>query len=74
MKPVITRCLCTVLLIGSGLSAQTVERRDGFIPLLWDASQGKLLFELSQFDQDILFYTEIAKGSGSGSVGVLGNT
>src|SRR5271170_5865974 len=69
MKPVITRCFLTALLIGSGLSAQTMERREGFIPLLWDASQGKLLFELSQFNKDILFYTEIAKGSGSGSVG-----
>src|SRR5271169_6882855 len=74
MKQIDTRCLCTALLIGSGLSAQTLsaqtmERREGFIPLLWDASQGKLLFELSQFDKDILFYTEIAKGSGSGSVG-----
>jgi len=65
----ITRCLFAALLIQSGLFAQTMERRDGFIPLLWDASQGKLFFELSQFDSDVLYYTEIAKGSGSGSVG-----
>lgn len=50
--------------------AQTgVERRDGFIPMLWDADQGKLYFEISQFDKDILYFTSIAKGSGSGSVG-----
>ena len=47
-----------------------MERRDGFIPLLWDATQGKLFFELSQFDSDILYFSEIAKGSGSGSVGL----
>ena len=63
-----TRCLLAAFLIQAA-SAQTMERRDGFIPLLWDASQGKLFFELTQFDKDILYYTEIAKGSGSGSVG-----
>jgi hypothetical protein len=69
MKQVFTPCLLAALVIQSGLSAQTLERREGFIPLLWDAAQGKLLLELSDFDKDILFYTEIAKGSGSGSVG-----
>src|SRR5580698_1212526 len=69
MKQIFTRCLFAALLIQSGLSAQNMERRDGFIPLLWDATQGKLYFELSQFDKNILYYTEIAKGSGSGSVG-----
>ncbi len=50
--------------------AQTVERRDGYIPMLWDESQGKIFFELStQFDKEILYYTQVAKGSGSGSVG-----
>ena len=53
------------------LSAQTgVERRDGFIPMVWDADQGKLFFEISKFDQDILYFTEVAKGSGSGNVGL----
>ena len=65
----ITRCLFAAFLIQAGLSAQSMERREGFIPLLWDASQGKLFFELSQFDTDVLLYTEIARGSGSGSVG-----
>jgi len=69
MKHIFTRCFVAALLIQGGLSAQTMDRREGFIPLLWDASQGKLFFELSEFDKDILYYTEVAKGSGSGSVG-----
>src|SRR5271170_4270677 len=69
MKQLLTWCLFAALVIQGGLSAQTMERREGFIPLLWDAAQGKLFLELSEFDKDILFYTEIAKGSGSGSVG-----
>ena len=53
------------------LLAQTApERRNGFIPMVWDADQGKLFFEISQFDQDILYFTSVAKGSGSGSVGL----
>lgn len=69
MRQLFTRCFVIAILIAGSLTAQTMERRDGFIPLLWDAAQGKLYFELTQFDKDVLYYTEIAKGSGSGSVG-----
>jgi hypothetical protein len=58
------------LLMIARLLAQTVERRDGLIPMLWDAEQGKLFFEISHLDKDYLYYTEVAKGSGSGSVGL----
>src|SRR5260370_29840740 len=51
------------------LAQASLERRDGFIPMLWDADQGKLLFEISQFDKDLLYFATIAKGSGSGNVG-----
>src|SRR5260370_15144777 len=54
----------------TGLAQTGIERREGFIPMLWDADQGKLLFEISQFNQDILYFTTVAKGSGSGSVGL----
>src|SRR5260370_38618678 len=52
------------------LAQAGLERRDGLIPMLWDADQGKLLFEISQFDKDYLYFATIAKGSGSGSVGL----
>jgi len=55
---------------GSLLAQSGLERREGYIPLLWDAEQGRLLFELTRFDQDILYFTSVAKGSGSGSVGL----
>ena len=38
--------------------------------MVWDSEQGKLLFEISQFDRDILYFTSVAKGSGSGNVGL----
>lgn len=59
-----------VLLAGTLLAQPGLERRDGFIPLIWDAEQGRLLLELTRFDQDILYFTSVAKGSGSGSVGL----
>jgi len=60
----------SLVLLSVSLSGQTgMERRDGFIPMLWDSAQGKLLFEITKFDQDILYFTEVAKGSGSGNVG-----
>jgi len=71
MKRPNLRLFLSALAIPLGLHAQNnLERKDGFIPLLWDESQGKLYFELSQFDRDILYFSEVAKGSGSGSVGL----
>lgn len=58
-----------LLLQTSALAQNGLERKDGFIPLLWDAAQAKLYFEIPEFDKDILYFASIAKGSGSGSVG-----
>ncbi len=65
-----TKLLTLALLAAPLLSQSAPERREGYIPMLWDADQGRLLFELTRFDQDILFFSSVAKGSGSGSVGL----
>src|SRR6266849_6278307 len=71
MTPSYLRPVCAAIAIQFSLLAQTgLDRKDGYIPMLWDANQGKLLFEISRFDQDILLFTTVAKGSGSGSVGL----
>jgi hypothetical protein len=71
MKSRTMRPLLAALLLPFPLLSQTgVERTDGLIPMLWDTDQGKLLFELSQLNKDFLYYTSVAKGSGSGSVGL----
>src|SRR6516162_7215633 len=65
------RLFLFALSISLAARAQTsLERKDGFIPLLWDEAQGKLYFEIPQFDKDVLYFSEVAKGSGSGSVGL----
>jgi Met-zincin/Domain of unknown function (DUF5117) len=67
----ITRFLLLGSLLSRILFAQSgLERRDGYIPMLWDEEQGKLYFELARLNQDILYFTSVAKGSGSGSVGL----
>jgi hypothetical protein len=72
MKYRISKTLIAVLATSLPILAQGpgAERRDGLIPMIWDADQGKLYFEISQLNRDYLFYTEVAKGSGSGSVGL----
>jgi hypothetical protein len=62
--------LLSALLLPVFLFAQpALERKEGFVPILWDASQAKVFFEISEFDKDILYFTSVAKGSGSGTVG-----
>src|SRR5579859_5705035 len=71
MNSLIRRSLTLVIALSGSLFAQSAaERKEGFIPMLWDAEQGRLSFELTRFDQDILYFTSVAKGSGSGSVGL----
>ena len=36
-------------------NAAATTRMDGFIPLRWDAAKGRMLLEISAFDQDILY-------------------
>ena len=71
MKSSIAKPLALIAALSGSLFAQPgLERREGYIPMLWDADQGRLFFEITRFDQDILYFTSVAKGSGSGSVGL----
>ncbi len=71
MKSHIAKSLIFLFALSGSLFGQAgLERREGYIPMLWDAEQGRLFFEITRFDQDILYFTSVAKGSGSGSVGL----
>lgn len=51
----------------AAMAAKTsgLVRADGFIPFYWDAARGRVLLELSLFDQDVLYYVSAASGAGS---------
>jgi len=48
-----------------GAHTAGLQRTEGFIPFYWDASEGRVLMEISAFDQDVLYYVSAATGGGS---------
>jgi len=56
---------------------QTIEERtagmrkiDGFFPLYWEASTGRLWMEIARFDTEVLYNTGLAAGLGSNDIGL----
>ena len=43
---------------------QGLEKRDGYLPLYWDAAKGRLLLEVPRAGEDILYLTSLATGVG----------
>ena len=48
----------------------SMEKMDGFIPLYWDNSTGKLWLEVGRWDTDLLHMTGLASGLGSNDIGL----
>jgi hypothetical protein len=55
---------------GGASSRASWERRDGYIPLFWDAARGRVLLEITRLNEDILYYASISKGVGSVELGL----
>ena len=47
-----------------------LARIDGFVPLYWDARQGRLLMEVDRFDTELLYVVSLSVGLGSNTVGL----
>lgn len=47
-----------------------MEKRDGFIPLYWDAKAGKLWLEISRLDEELLYYVSLPAGMGQNDLGL----
>jgi hypothetical protein len=47
-----------------------MDARDGFLPLYWDAKQGKLWLEIARFGEELLYYTSLPAGVGSNDIGL----
>ncbi len=47
-----------------------LERRDGFVPVYWDARAGKVWLEVERFDEEFLYSVALTAGLGSNDVGL----
>jgi len=47
-----------------------LQRLGGFVPLYWDAAQGKLLMELSRWGEELIYQVSLPAGVGSNPLGL----
>jgi hypothetical protein len=71
-------CFCTTNIFAQNRpEAQTISAKiagsqkiDGYIPLYWDAAQGKLWLEISRFNTELLYQISLSAGVGSNPIGL----
>jgi hypothetical protein len=51
-------------------AAPQATRLDGYIPLRWDEANGKLLMEITRFDEELIWQVSLASGVGSNPIGL----
>ncbi|WP_186755475.1 zinc-dependent metalloprotease [Echinicola salinicaeni] len=49
---------------------ENMVNQDGFYPLYWDDSNGKIYLEITALDKEILYYPSLAAGLGSNDIGL----
>ena len=47
-----------------------MEKKDGFIPLYWDAKTGKIFLEIGRFQEELLYYPSLPAGMGQNDIGL----
>jgi histone H3/H4 len=50
--------------------APALQQFEGFIPLQWDESTGKLLMEITRFNEELIWQVSLASGVGSNPIGL----
>ncbi|MGA7615118.1 MAG: zinc-dependent metalloprotease, partial [Thermoanaerobaculia bacterium] len=57
---------------GTDVAAATrgMQKIDGYVPLYWDAGEGKLLMEVPHLDQELLMQVSLPAGIGSNPIGL----
>ena len=51
-------------------AASTTTDLEGFIPLQWDEANGKLLMEITRFNEELIWQVSLAAGVGSNPIGL----
>lgn len=49
---------------------ENLKKIDGFMPIYWDAKNGKMLMEISRFNQEFLYQVSLPAGVGSNPIGL----
>ena len=47
-----------------------MDKIDGFVPMYWDAGQGKIWFEIGRLGEELLYITSMPTGVGSNDIGL----
>jgi len=47
-----------------------MEKKDGFVPVYWEAKTGKIFLEISRFDTEFLYYVSLPAGMGQNDIGL----
>ena len=47
-----------------------MEKKEGFLNYYWNAKDGRVYLEISQFNTELLYYTSLAQGIGSNDIGL----
>jgi hypothetical protein len=50
--------------------ASSIENFEGFVPLRWDAENGKLLMEITHLGEELIWQVSLASGVGSNPIGL----
>ena len=69
---------CLWMLLPSGFAADAgfdaliaaSERQDGFLPLYWQAAEGRLYAEVDQLERPFIYYPSLSHGVGSNDLGL----
>jgi Met-zincin/Domain of unknown function (DUF5117) len=49
---------------------KTLQKIEGFVPVFWDAKNGKMLLEISRFNKEFLYQISLPAGVGSNPIGL----
>jgi Met-zincin/Domain of unknown function (DUF5117) len=49
---------------------KNLQKIDGFVPIFWDAKNGKMLMEISRFNKEFLYQVSLPAGVGSNPIGL----
>src|SRR5688572_18465181 len=66
----LTACTTTTPPVTPPTPSSTLTNLEGFIPLQWDEATGKLMMEITRFNEELIWQVSLASGVGSNPIGL----